>query len=76
MTLTTKQKQWDWLKAEARADRANRRRPLRLPMGPPQRQPPPGRCLGCNHTKKHHKQTGHCRPGCDCPAAAIRKATP
>lgn len=27
----------------------------------------------CNHTAKHHKVSGHCRPGCDCTAAA-RKA--
>ncbi len=22
----------------------------------------------CNHTRKHHTKTGHCRPGCDCKA--------
>jgi hypothetical protein len=27
----------------------------------------------CNHTPKHHKLSGHCRPGCPCQAAS-RKA--
>jgi hypothetical protein len=28
----------------------------------------PCTCTPVRHTRKHHKKTGRCRPGCDCKA--------
>jgi hypothetical protein len=28
----------------------------------------PCTCTPVRHTRKHHRKTGHCRPGCDCKA--------
>jgi hypothetical protein len=33
-----------------------------------QRKTHPCTCTPVKHTRKHHKKTGHCRPGCNCQA--------
>ena len=32
-------------------------------------------CEFCEHTWKHHKQTGRCKKGCPCPMGASRVST-
>lgn len=64
MTLTTKQQQWDWLKAETRAQRAIRRIKTPGPVDGPVRRRKVGQC--CPHTFKHHTASGGCRRGCEC----------
>lgn len=39
---------------------------VRGPIG--QRKKYPCTCTPVKHARKHHKKTGHCRPGCDCRA--------
>lgn len=60
-------KLWAWLKAENRAN-AKAPRGVAITIPTPRKKIP---CV-CVHTRKHHTKTGHCRPGCKCPAGANR----